>query len=100
LFLEATGINAMKFSIPRYDAKTLYEIRSYLVRYSIGTVVVDLTEPGAPLVVPYLKGVLGQPQSVGYSDVWFDVQLILANAPVVGSGSVDPGTASSRPAGT
>jgi hypothetical protein len=88
LFLGAPGIfTSMKFSTPPYNAKTLSEIRTYLVRYSIGTVVVDMKTLAAPLVVHYLQGVLGQPEIAGFSDVWFDVQGILADTPVPGSGS-------------
>jgi hypothetical protein len=90
LFMGAEGaqlIEANTPSTPPYNAKTLSEIRTYLVRYSIGTVVVDMTAPDPQLVVHYLQGVLGQPEIAGFSDVWFDVQGILADTPVPGSGS-------------
>jgi hypothetical protein len=88
-WLRGIGGQPIEFTTPPYDAETLSAIRTYLVRYSIGTVVVDMTKQGAPLVVHYLDGVLGQPESVGLSDVWFDVPRTLADTPVVGSGSLN-----------
>ena len=98
--MGAEGSPLMRVTTPPDDARTTSEIRRYLLRYSIGTVEVDLTEPGAPLVVRYLQAVLGQPESVGSSDVWFDVQSTLARSPQGGSGSGNQGTVPSQPTGT
>jgi hypothetical protein len=100
LFMGAEGSPLMGVTTPPDDARTLSEIRTYLQRYSIGTVEIDLTEPGAPLVVRYLQAVLGQPESAGTSDVWFDVQSILAHPRQTGYGSGNQGTVPSQPTGT
>lgn len=78
LFLGAQGFPPGGATIPPYDADTLSQIRTYLVRYSIDTVVVDTTQRGAPLVLRYLRAVLGRPKTVGVSAVWFDVRHSLA----------------------
>ena len=57
---------------PAPDARLVSEMRIYVRRYGIGTVVVDSSWPDAETVVSVLRRALGDPVSAGGVDLWLN----------------------------
>jgi hypothetical protein len=72
LFLAAVN-GPSPIPAPRLDSSTLADIRSFLRRYTVGTVAVEPIGRNPQLVLRYLRAALGRPPRLeGGLDLWFD----------------------------
>lgn len=83
LFLYAMyGSPRIERRVPPPDATTTRQLRDFLIRYNVETVVIDPLGEHPELVVAYLTAALGAPaKRVGGVEVWYGVEGLAARAP-------------------